>query len=408
MILLLRMMTAHTLAEVPCPNCSRLVDPQNRYCDYCGVDLALAAVLAEQDMMAEDFPPGVPLAPEMLVPKVGDYLIEQGVLTQEDLQVALKYQQARAADGRSLLVGQALLELGLVDREALDQVITTQILQLHHALRETNRQLEQRVEERTQDLQKALDRLTELNQLKSNFIANISHELRTPLTHIKGYLDLLREEALGDLTAQQADALQVMQKAESRLERLIEDLIQFSLASRGDLSLNLDGFSLHDLVSKLSDHWQNRSEARGVHLQFAVSDDLPLVHADQEKIGWVLVQLLENAIKFTREHGRVVLKARSENDRVSVSVTDTGIGIPEDRIPEIFEAFHQLDGSATRRYGGTGLGLAMVRRIIEAHGSQIKVQSEVGQGSCFEFSLPIVKEASHRRRLAVESISSSL
>jgi len=126
-----------------------------------------------------------------------------------------------------LLLGQVLRELQLVDAETLDQVITEQILQLQSALREANRQLERRVEERTRDLQRALERLTELNQLKANFIANISHELRTPLAHLKGYLDLLKENGFGALNEQQKGAVDILQRSELRLEKLIEDLISF-------------------------------------------------------------------------------------------------------------------------------------------------------------------------------------
>lgn len=138
------------------------------------------------------------------------------------------------------MIGQKLLELGLVDRETLDQVVTEQILQLQQALQLANRQLEQRVLERTQDLQQALNKLSELNELKSNFISTISHELRTPLTHLKGYITLLADGSLGDLSEAQQEAMDVMERAEARLEHLIEDLIQFSLIARGQLSLTLN------------------------------------------------------------------------------------------------------------------------------------------------------------------------
>jgi signal transduction histidine kinase len=376
-------------AEITCPNCGRLVLPNNRYCEFCGVDLAVAAVLAEQEFVFPiQLPAGAPLAPEILVPKIGDYLIERGLIRLSDLQQALQFQKAQAVKGRTVLLGQALLELNLTNRETLDQAVTAQILQLQTALREANLSLQQRVEERTQELQRALERLSELNHLKSNFIANISHELRTPLTHIKGYLDLLSDDGLGPLNSSQVEAVNVLKRAEERLERLIEDLIQFSLASRGEISLNLVTTDLGRLVQIAADRTRSKARAQNVELVTRVGDSLPVVRVDEDKIGWVCFQLLDNAIKFTPPNGRITIQADYHGNLLSLSVTDTGIGIPADRLAEIFEPFHQLDGSTTRRYAGTGLGLAMVKRIVEAHGSQIQVQSSAGKGARFEFHLP--------------------
>jgi signal transduction histidine kinase len=136
----------------------------------------------------------------------------------------------------------------------------------------------------------------------------------------------------------------------------------------------------------------SKAQKKGVDLRASVAENLPPAKVDQEKLGWVISQLLDNAIKFTPAGGIVEISVREKLGRINVAIRDTGIGIPEDRLEEIFEPFHQLDSSATRRYGGTGLGLSMVRRIIEAHGAQIQVHSKVDQGSQFEFSLPVIKE----------------
>lgn len=353
----------------------------------------MAAVLAEQNIVAPlQIPAGLPIAPEILVPRMGDTMLEKGILSTEELHRALDYQKAKMTAGQPLLLGQALLELGLINRETLDSVITMQILRLQTALSDANHQLEQRVQERTIDLQHALDRLAELNQLKSNFIANISHELRTPLTHLKGYLDILAEEGLGSLNAQQAEVVSVLQRAENRLESLIEDLIQFSLASRGELSLNLETTELGKLALIAVDRSKHKARNNAITLKANVTEDLTRVRADEDKIGWVLFHLLDNALKFTQRGGWVMLDVKNEAGLITVVVSDNGIGIPAERLTEIFEPFHQLDGSTTRRYAGTGLGLSMAQRILEAHGSQIKVASVLGEGSRFAFSLPLADQ----------------
>lgn len=376
--------------NLSCPKCGQLLGPNENSCPSCGIDLALAVILAEQALTSiELVPSGAPISPEILVPRLGDYLLERGVLSQEGLQRALEYQKERAGVGYPRLLGETLLELGLVDREVLDQVITEQILQLQAALQQSNRQLEQRVKERTLDLQNALNKLTELNQLKSSFISSISHELRTPLTHMKGYLDLLSNGELGPLTDSQEEALEVMHRAEARLEQLIEDLIRFSLAAKGELSLTLSPRNIYELVAKALSRAAKMAEAKNIELYSNLAENMPSVLVDDDKISWVLLQLLDNAIKFTPPGGKAGIEAFAEGSIVTLKVSDTGIGIPKNRINELFEPFHQLDGSDARRYGGTGLGLALVQKIIDTHGSSIKVRSVEGEGTSFEFYLPV-------------------
>lgn len=328
------------------------------------------------------------LSPEMLVPRMGEYLVQKGLITAEDLQTALDHQLKETDEGNSILLGQALIELKFIDRSDLDQAVTEQILQLRSALQAANRTLERRVEERTAELQQALERVSELSQLKANFIANISHELRTPLTHIKGYIELLVTESLGPITNEQKHALQVSQQSSGRLEGLIEDLIMVSLASRGEMSIKLDDMDIRRIASLAVKSFMNKAQDREINLQVVIGEDVPFVQGDSQKIGWALSQLIDNAIKFTSTGGSVVVSVKREGENlVIVSVTDTGIGIAPSRLNEIFEPFHQLDGSATRRYGGTGLGLSLVRQIVEAHGSMIDVHSVEGRGTTFKFPL---------------------
>ena len=332
--------------------------------------------------------PSPKLSPEMLVPKMGEYLVQKGLITSIQLQQALDYQLQETVKGNQMLLGQALIELELIERADLDSAVTEQILQLRSALQSANRTLEHRVEERTAELQQALERFSELNEMKANFIANISHELRTPLTHIKGYIELLVTESLGKITEEQKHALQVSQTSTAKLESLIEDLIMVSLASRGELSIKLENMDIRRIANLSVKSYQDKAATREVNLQAVIDDNVPFVQGDPQKIGWVLGQLIDNGIKFTSKGGSVIVSVKREGKNLTViSVTDTGIGIAPDQLKDIFEPFHQLDASSTRRYGGTGLGLSLVRQIIEAHGSMIDVQSSEGHGTTFKFPL---------------------
>ncbi len=328
------------------------------------------------------------LTPEMLVPRLGDHLVNQGHISEEDLKKALACQQDKMAKGESALIGQTLLELGLVSKEILDQAVTEQIVQLRSALQATNRNLERRVQERTSELQNALKKLSELSELKANFISNISHELRTPLTHIKGYLELLVSKSLGPITDEQTHALQVSQRSTSRLESLIEDLIMVSITSRGELTVKQESLDIRRIANLIVTSVIDKAKEREITVHAVLDKNLPSVNADNQKMIWVLGQLLDNGIKFTPAGGRVILRVEHESDTlVSISVTDTGIGISQDRIKEIFEPFHQLDGASTRHQGGTGLGLMLVRQIVEAHGSMLEVKSTKGRGTTIKFPL---------------------
>jgi len=331
------------------------------------------------------------LSPEMLVPRMGEYLIQKDLITDDDLKAALDYQLKQAEDNEPILLGQALIDLKFIERSDLDQAVTEQILQLRNALQAANRTLERRVEERTAELQQALERVSELNQMKANFISNISHELKTPLTHVKGYVELLVSESLGPVTEEQKHALQVSQQASSKLEGLIEDLIMVSLASRGELTVKLESMDIRRIASLAVKSFNEKAQNRGIILRGDMAEDIPFVQGDAQKIGWVLGQLIDNGIKFTSKGGSVDVSLKREGENlVIVSVVDSGIGIEANLLKDIFEPFHQLDGSSTRRYGGTGLGLSLVRQIIEAHGSMIEVQSAEGHGSVFKFPLLVV------------------
>ena len=344
-----------------------------------------------------------PLSPEVLVPRLGEYLVEKGYITQLELSRALSIQKKERKQGDYRMTGQILIEMGAISRDNWESVTNEFMPKLSSALAESNnqlskanqqlidanQQLEQRVKERTAQLQRAIEKLSELNQLKANIVANISHELRTPLTHLKGYMELLLDEDLGTLNDQQQNALSIMERSSERLGRLIEDLILFSVSERDQLHVHIAPFAVESLCTTIIQKSALRAKERSIRLMMTCDPDLPEVNADEEKISWVILQFIDNAFKFSKSGGMVKLRVQRDGDHVELSVLDNGMGIPATQLDEIFDSFHQLDGSSTRRAGGTGLGLALAKKIIEAHESQIRVTSEIGKGSCFAFSLNI-------------------
>ncbi len=253
-----------------CPQCQSPLPGDARACPSCGVDLALLSLLGEKSFL-DGLPKFAPMdtTPQWLVPRIGNFLIQQKVITDAQLERALQVQKEASGKGERQLLGQTLLQLGYIDRETLDHAVTQQIVELHAALQESNRTLQQRVNERTKELRHALERLTEINQIKANLISNISHELRTPLAHIKGYVELLAEGELGTLAEEQVDAVQVMRRATVRLTSLIEDLIEFSTAAREGLTLRLSPVSVKDLISHAIERSKAKAEKAGVTLELA-------------------------------------------------------------------------------------------------------------------------------------------
>ncbi len=331
------------------------------------------------------------LSPEILVPRIGEHLVNKGLITSDQLQQALQEQSAlRKTQTNVPLLGEILVKLNFLSRTQLDSAITEHVLQLRAALIDANQQLEQRVQQRTAELEKALIKLSELNQLKANFIANISHELRTPLTHIKGYQELLLCGELGPLTGDQSAALGTIKRASERLERLIEDLILYATSERTHMPINIAPLELCTLCREVIEHSRRKADDQQLDLVFVSPERSLQVRADRDKLNWVLFQLVDNAIKFTPTGGKIHLELAPETDCVNVQVIDSGIGISPNRITEVFEPFHQLDGSSTRKYSGTGLGLSLVKKILDAHDTTIQVESELGKGSRFSFRLPLI------------------
>ena len=371
-----------------CPSCRSDVPPRVAVCPQCGVDLAMAAVLMERVALSViPASPNIPFVGDAILSKFGEFLTKKNYISAAQLDAGLARQRVIAAPGLRQTLGQVLLDMRVLTREHLERASVEQVQELQNALRQANTQLEERVAERTRELQAAYQQLTELDKLKGNFLNNISHELRTPLTKIKGFCLLMAAGDLGPLTDDQVQALQTMNRGVGELERLVGDLIQYGTGARGEMKLKPGPCAVADIVAQSVRAAEEKARQRGVALAISAPDDLPVVAADVEKIRWVVTQLLDNALKFTPAGGRVEAGAAEQGEGVRVYVQDTGEGIAADKRKELFQAFHQLDGSTTRRQGGTGLGLALVRMIVEAHRSAIHVDSAPGHGSRFWFDL---------------------
>ncbi|HEX6740146.1 MAG TPA: response regulator [Vicinamibacteria bacterium] len=248
------------------------------------------------------------------------------------------------------------------------------------------------------------EELQELDRVKSDLLANVSHELRTPLTAIKGYTDYILEGKLGPITEKQEKGLVVVQRNLDRLSRTIGALLDFSRMDLGRITLNLQPFSLANLLEQIATTVRSELDKKRLSFTVEVESTLPPVIADRERLSAVIENLVINAIKFTPEGGHItVFAARArEADRPAarIRVSDTGIGIPRDQLGKIFNRFHQVDGSTTRRFGGVGLGLAIVKSILDAHGSTIEVESEESRGTAFVFQLPLLEKADAAAREA--------
>lgn len=328
-----------------------------------------------------------PYTPEMLIPRIGVHLVEQGLISEKDLNEALRHQKETPAGETPKLIGQILIDLNKIDRQTLDRAVTEQILQLREALEESNQRLEKRVYERTKQLEQAIKKLNELSELKANFISNISHELRTPLTHIKGYLELLVSGDLGEMPVDQLDVLKIMHRASGKLERLIEDLIMFTFADQEEVLITQTEFDLVAATFEVIQHYKNITPHRQINFSVEPPAVSVNVFADQTKISWVIDQLIENALKFSNPDTPVSVVIHPSIEKATISIKDQGIGIARERIPEVFEPFHQLDGSSTRRFGGVGLGLTLAKKILDAHHQELTITSIPNEGSRFDFSV---------------------
>ena len=237
-----------------------------------------------------------------------------------------------------------------------------------------------------------IDNLKQQEQFRREFLGNISHELKTPLFAIQGYLEALQDDGFEDPDM----AMQFLNKASKNAERLsflIKDIDAISKLESGEVPINFENFDLSVLIKEVIDQMEGKAAKHKIRLVFKDKYDEPTwVNADRDKICQVLVNLVDNSIKYGKENGTTSVKIFELHDQILVEVTDDGIGIEEKCIPRLFERFFRTDQSRSRQIGGSGLGLAIVKHILEAHQQTITARSTPGLGSTFAFTLERVKQ----------------
>ena len=247
------------------------------------------------------------------------------------------------------------------------------------------------LEDQSDELTRLNTELERASEMKSQFLANISHELRTPLNSIIGFSEMLLTEDLGPLSETQRDFLATVARNGRHLLELINDLLDLSKIEAGRLSLQAETLDLGTMLRDAAESVRAQLEQRRHHLDLQPPEAPLAIRADKIRVRQILLNLLSNAIKFTNDGGRITMTARlDDGGRLArVAVTDTGIGISAEDQTKLFQEFVQLDAAASRRYEGTGLGLALSRRLVEQHGGTMGVDSAVGRGSTFWFTLPV-------------------
>lgn len=269
------------------------------------------------------------------------------------------------------------------------QLMTIAAAQVSVAI--TNAHLFEELEARAMELKVAYDELKESDRLKDELVQNVSHELRTPLTFVKGYVDLLMDGEMGLLESTQMDALQIISEKTNDITRIIEDIITLQRIDAGNLKTEIA--SMAEIIKTTVSAHRLVASQKGLTIQCDMSNtEKGLVRVDKGRINQVVDNLIGNAMKFSPDGGTITVSMRVRDDTVLVVIADEGIGMPPEQHERIFDRFYQIDGSSRRRFGGTGIGLAIVKRVIDAHKGKIWVESELNQGSAFYFTLPRVKE----------------
>jgi signal transduction histidine kinase len=238
------------------------------------------------------------------------------------------------------------------------------------------------------ELNEANAKLRELSEMKEEFLALTTHDLRSPLTVISGVISFFTSGRLGELTPEQKNMVAMMERNAQSLIELVNDLLDASKLESGTMRLELASIDLRSLVNELRETMEPLAREKSLKMEVELPANLPPVEADRAKLRRVLVNLVSNAIKFTSRGGRITVRGAREDGQVRISVSDTGVGIAPDDVKRLFDKYEQARSRATRGEKGTGLGLYITKQLVELHGGEIKVESELGKGSTFSFAIP--------------------
>ncbi len=268
----------------------------------------------------------------------------------------------------------------------------TAVLNMMEDLQETKNGLDVKVKDRTEELQKAYDQLKEADTVKDDFLAITSHELKTPLTSIIGLTQLIQEELADKMSDDEKEDVSVVLEEANRLKKLIDEILELARLDAGKKVFNMVELDIKKLSDEVKDDLKAFSEQKQIKIKLE-QDGVPAVIGDHDSIKRLLYNLTNNAVKYSSGKGEnVVVGAYQDKDKVVTYVKDAGIGIPDEAREKVFDRFYQVDSSKSRKYGGTGLGLAICKKIVEVHKGDIWLESKVGEGTTFYFSLPIFNE----------------
>jgi signal transduction histidine kinase len=260
--------------------------------------------------------------------------------------------------------------------------VTASLLSRRKQSMEQNENFQKTTEEQIIQLKK-------LDKIKSNFLSVTSHELRTPMSVIKGYIQMMLKGNLGTISNEQKKALEIVLRNSNQLDTLIQDILDISRLESGTMKFIPERTNVKNMLEQTIETMQSIADTKNIKISISLEENTPDLIIDQERVKQVIVNLLNNAIKFSYEGSIITIFARKTADYVLFEIQDFGRGIPKDKQDKIFEIFYQVDSERDRKIGGVGLGLAISRGIILSHGGNIWVESEPGKGSTFRLTLPI-------------------